>query len=686
MNVFELFATLGLDSSSYEEGLNNAETKGSDFSSKLGSVLATGSKIAVGALAATTAATVAGTTAFVNGVAGVAEYGDAIDKTSQKLGLSYESYQKFDYVLNIAGTSMQNVTMGMKTLTNKMDDAKNGSADAAAQFEALGISLEDLETMSREELFEAAIYGFSNMEESAERAALANDLFGRSGQELAPLFNMEQSQIEELMDTASEYGMIMSDDAVQASAAFKDSLTTLKGTMNGLKNTMLSEFLPGFTTVMDGLAAVFAGDEGGLGMIDEGINDFIIKLNEIAPQAMEIGANILMSLVSSITKNLPVVLSQGSTIISQLLQGIISALPSLLQSAMMIIGQVGSAILENAPLLLTTALELVIMLANGITQNAPTVIPAIVTVVKEMVTALTEPSTLSLLIQAALQLILALAEGLVLAIPDLVSIIPIYYANIIQTIIAIFPDLLNAVLVLLGDLGAAVFGVIGGLMGMNYDQIAAALANAGALIQNAFSNIVGWFSSLASSITSTVSNLWTNVVSFFSNGLTTAYNTVNSVLTTISSTFTSIFEGVKSTVENAINFIKGLFDFEWSLPDLKLPHFSVTGSLDLLVSPPKVPSLSVSWYAKAMEQPYLLNGATIFGSAGGRLLGGGEAGSEMVIGTDKLMGMMREAVGVGANPITINIYGAAGQDVRELAKEVSKEIQNLITDKEKAYA
>ena len=81
----------------------------------------------------------------------------------------------------------------------------------------------------------------------------------------------------------------------------------------------------------------------------------------------------------------------------------------------------------------------------------------------------------------------------------------------------------------------------------------------------------------------------------------------------------------------------------------------------------------------------MLNGATIFGMAGGRLLGGGESGSEIVIGTNKLMSMMKDAVGAGAKPITINVYGASGQDVRELAKEVSKELQNLIYDKEMAY-
>ena len=87
-----------------------------------------------------------------------------------------------------------------------------------------------------------------------------------------------------------------------------------------------------------------------------------------------------------------------------------------------------------------------------------------------------------------------------------------------------------------------------------------------------------------------------------------------------------------------------------------------------------------------MTDPYLLDGATIFGAANGKFLGGGESGSELVVGTDKLMNMIKKATGGNDRPITINVYGAEGQDVRLLAKEVSRELQNLINDKERVYA
>ncbi len=701
MNVFELFATLGLDSSSYDAGLEQSEQKGNQFAATLSTALATGGKIAVGALAATTAAAIAGTAAFIDGINSVSEYGDTIDKMSQKMNMSAEAYQEWDFILEHAGASIESMKTSIKTLSTAAETGNEA-------FQKLGISQEEIASMSGEELFSATIEALQNVESETERTYLAGQLLGKGATELGPLLNMTAEETEAMKDQVHELNGILTDEQVKASAAFQDSLQNMQVALNGVKNNLLSEFLPSFTTVMDGLAAVFSGDDGGLALIDEGVEEFIEKLNEIAPKAMQVGTSILMSLISSISKNLPSLLSQGSIILGQIIQGIITALPSLLESAVLIIGQIGTALMENAPLILSTALSLVLMLATGISENAPAVIPAIVSVIKELVTTLTEPATMTLLTDAALQLILALAEGLVLALPDLISIIPIYYANMIQVIISEFPDLLNAVLVLLGDLGAAVFGIIGGLLGMNYDQITQALTNATNYIQNAFNNIINWFVSFGSTISSTVSSTWNGIVSFFSSGLsaassavssalyfiqstissglTNAYNIAAGVLNNISGAFVTIFEGAKSTVENAINYIKGLFNFEWSLPDIKLPHFSIKGTLDLLATPPTYPTVSVSWYDKAMDQPYLLNGATIFGAAGGRLLGGGESGSEMIIGTDKLMGMIKEAAGIGAAPITVNVYGAAGQDIRELAKEVSKEIQNIITDKEKAYA
>lgn len=653
MNVFELFATLGIDTSAYDEGLAGAEQKGSEFGQVLGSVIATGGKIAVGALVATTTATIAGTKAFIDGVASTASYADSIDKLSQKMGFGVESFQEWQYIAQISGTSMESLKAGMKTLSSAVETGSEA-------FDKLGLSQEELASMSQEEVFEATITALQGVEDQTQRTYLASQLLGKGATELGPMLNLTQEEMEALKQEAHDLGGVLSEEQVKAGADFQDALLGMQTALTGLKNNMLTDFLPSFTTVMDGLAMVFSGDDGGLALIDEGVEDFIEKLNDVAPKAMEIGAKILNSLISSISKNLPTLLSEGGVVLGELIQGIINALPSLLQSAVLIISQIGSALLDNAGLLVSTALQLILYLANGLTEALPSLVPAIVSVVHEIVSTLTAPDMLSLLIDASLALILALVQGIVIALPELIGMIPEIYGNIILTMVDEFPAILDAVIMLLGELGVAIFGIVGGLMGMNYDQIANALMNVDVLISSAFASIQNWFANLSTNLQNAVSSMWNSIVGFFTNGLTQAQETVNSVLSSISDTFTSIFDGVMSTVQNAIDFIKGLFDFEWSLPDLKLPHFSITGTLDLLADPPTYPSVSVDWYKKGYSDAYILNGATIFGTQGGSLLGGGEgSGSEVVVGTSKLVSMMseavREAMGAGQT-IIVPVY------------------------------
>lgn len=185
---------------------------------------------------ALTGAAVAGAvSALKNTVLNVASAGDEIDKMSQKVGLSAKAYQEWDYVLKISGTEMSSMTTGLKTLTNKLDDAKNGSSSAQEMFAKLGLSMDDLSTMSREDIFGAAIKGFQGMADTTERAALANDLFGRSGQNLTPLFNQSAESTAQLIENFNELGGVMSDDSVKASADLTDAMTTFKSALDGTK-------------------------------------------------------------------------------------------------------------------------------------------------------------------------------------------------------------------------------------------------------------------------------------------------------------------------------------------------------------------------------------------------------------------------------------------------------------------
>lgn len=152
------------------------------------------------------------------------------------------------------------------------------------------------------------------------------------------------------------------------------------------------------------------------------------------------------------------------------------------------------------------------------------------------------------------------------------------------------------------------------------------------------------FSSAWNGIKSVVSSAVNNIKSVVSSGLNGAKSTVTGVLNSIRSAFSSVWDGCKNIVGNAIGHIKSLMNFSWSLPSLKLPHFSISGKFSL--HPPSVPKLGIEWYKKAMDDGMIMNQPTIFGynAKSNQFLAGGEAGSETVVGTQNLMEMIQEAV------------------------------------------
>lgn len=150
-----------------------------------------------------------------------------------------------------------------------------------------------------------------------------------------------------------------------------------------------------------------------------------------------------------------------------------------------------------------------------------------------------------------------------------------------------------------------------------------------------------------------VSNAVNSVKTTISNGFNAAKSTVSSAFNGIKNSISSVMSNAKSAVSNAINNIKSKFKFSWSLPKLKMPHPKISGKFSL--NPPQVPKFSISWYKKAMNNGMILDSATIFGfdKNTGKFLGGGEAGSETVVGTKSLLSMIKQAVREAISPIVL---------------------------------
>ena len=513
--------------------------------SGIGGVAKAGLGVAAAGFAAVTTAAVATTGAIMDGVSAAADYGDTIDKMSQKMGLSTDAYQEWDFVMQHCGTSIEALKPSMKTLAMA---AEKGS-DAFAQ---LGISEEQVATMSQEELFNATIAGLQGVTDETQRTALAAELLGRGATELGPLMNMTAEETEAMRQQVHDLGGVLSNDAVKAAAAYKDSLQNMQTAISGLKNKLAGDLLPSVTTVMDGLTLLFSGgdtDEA-MEMIGEGIDQLCEKLEELIPQVMEIGGQILMKLAEAIIENLPTLIDTGMEILNMVIQGIIENLPKLLEAGMQIITGLVDATLQNLPMLIEVALQMIITLANGIVEQLPTLIPAIIEVVLQVVNTLIE--NLPLLIEGAIQLFLGIVTGLIQALPQIIAALPTLIDSIINALIDAIPLLIDCgvqlFLALIENLPAIIVAIVKAAPQIVKALVRGFLELAGQLKETGtklMTKLKEGISSMLSNLVDAAKNIGKNIVDGIWNGISAGWDWLKEKVGGLAQ---SLFDGAKSAL------------------------------------------------------------------------------------------------------------------------------------------
>ena len=198
----------------------------------------------------------------------------------------------------------------------------------------------------------------------------------------------------------------------------------------------------------------------------------------------------------------------------------------------------------------------------------------------------------------------------------------------------------------------------------------------------AFNSVKSIASSAWSSISSTISSKVSSIRYGVSNAFSSIRSSVSNTFRNVYSAITSPLSRALSAVRTVVSRIKSAFKFTISLPKIRLPHIDVRWlSVGKYF---KIPRLSLRWYRKAYENPMMFTSPTVLQTPYGAKGFGDGNGGEIVYGHDNLMRDIRQAVGAGRD-IVINVYGAQGQNINQLADAVSRRLNKTLKQQEAAF-
>lgn len=347
-------------------------------------------------------------------------------------------------------------------------------------------------------------------------------------------------------------------------------------------------------------------------------NLLIQKVGEMIPEVLSAIGEAIPGAIASVGSMFDSLVSVGAEMMGKIAEGLPQGIPKLFEQIVPMLTSLSGKIREGAGTLVDAGLNLLLKLAQGIANGLPTLIQNIPTIVSNIAGIIND--NMPKILTTGVQIIIALVKGIISAIPTLIANIP----QILKAIIDVFMAFswLNLGKVAISGIGKGLesaAGLIKGAMGKVRDGIVDGIKGAVGKVAGIVRRIKSAFNfgGIAGKVRS-------------------AFNAVKTAITHPITT-------AKNTVTKLINKVKGLFPLKIGkvFSGIKLPHFNVSGG-----SPPyglmgkgKKPSFSVSWNRKAMDNPWLFTGATLFGA--------GEAGDEVMYGKAALMRDIEKAVGKG---------------------------------------
>lgn len=448
MNLFELFVKVGVD--------DQASGKLKDLGGKLGSGLKTAAKIGTAAVGAAATGITALTTAAVKNYAEYEQLVGGVETLFKDSAGKVQEYAENAY--KTAGLSANEYMETVTSFSASLLQSLGGDTEAAAKYADTAVTdmADNANKMGTSiDMLQNAYSGFAK-----QNFTMLDNLklgYGGTKEEMQRLLDDAEKLSGVEYDISSfaditEAIHVMQEEMGIAGATAQEAGTTIGGSVNSMKSawqnllTGLADGNADIGELVNNLVTTIVGDgsEENLGVfgnimpaVQTALTGASTLISELLPQIVQI-------IPTVITENLPILAEAAISIIQSLVDGISANQGMLMSTAIETITYLAESLITMLPQIVQLGLDLIVSLANGIAESLPELIPTVVDVVLQIVDTLTNPETLSNLIDASIAIIVALADGLIDSLPELLEKAPEIVQNLVNAIIENAPKLLDS--------------------------------------------------------------------------------------------------------------------------------------------------------------------------------------------------------------------------------------------------
>lgn len=664
MNLLDLFVKIGVD--------DQASGPVSKISGKIGKGLKTAAKIGVAAIGAVATAVVA---LGGQAMASYADYEQLTGGVETLFGKSAAIVQEYaDRAYESAGMSANTYMETVTSFSASLLQSLSGDTEAAAQYADMAIT--DMSDNANKmgsaiESIQNAYQGFAKQ----NFTMLDNLKLGYGG---------TKEEMQRLLADAEaisgiEYDISSYADIVDAIHVIQTEMG-ITGTTAAEASQTISGSVAAAKAAWENMLTAIASDDMDVGeYIERFVESLVTAADNVLPRAEQIlqGVSSLISGMAPVISTmlpqiingfLPGLLNSAVELVTNLLSNLVSVLPGLLSEGVLPIAlMLVESLLGMLPDVMSAAVQLVAALAMGLAEAAPTLIPAAIDTVLQLCNALLSPESIALLLNAAVALLMGLADGITTAVPMIAEQAPIIISGLVNALIMNLPMLVEAAITIMLSLYQGLFsmyptiwsgildlcvGIVETIGSMNWKEIGLSLLK-----------------TLADGIFSFANGLLDTVEKVFDPSTKWIESLIKIAPSWGKDMIQGMVDGIRSMISKVKDAVKSVAD-----TISKWLHFSRPDVGPLRDYEQWMPDMIDGMVKGIDANKYKLSNAVE-----------GLASDMSANMTVTAKGSGTAAVSGGNNTFNFNIYGAEGQDVRELANIVMEHMQAAVSRKDAVF-